>query len=103
MAAAYLEQLHYRIVCRNYRSRYGEIDIIAEKEGTVFFAEVKARRSSKFARPADNITPRKRQQIARMAAEWFAEQGQESMSALLVVEVFLQQDKIEIYEDFLCG
>ena len=50
LAAAFLEKKHYRIVERNYTSRFGEIDLIAAGGGFLVFVEVKLRSSSRFAR-----------------------------------------------------
>lgn len=102
LAAVYLEQLGYAILCRNFRHAYGEIDLIAAKDGVTYFVEVKARRSSVYAPPAANVTPRKRRQLARTAAAWFAQNGCETMSGLLVVEVYLDSGEISMFEDFLC-
>lgn len=102
LAAAFLRQQGYRILDRNFRRPTGEIDIIAEKGQTVYFVEVKAKHSSAYTPPQSSVDARKRRQIARTAALWFAEQGQESVSSLLVAEVRLDQGSVELIEDFLC-
>ncbi|MFZ4438247.1 MAG: YraN family protein, partial [Syntrophales bacterium] len=45
LAAAYLEEAGYRIIERNYRCLFGEIDMVAEEGETLVFVEVKSRRS----------------------------------------------------------
>ena len=102
MAAQHLQKLGFSIICRNYRQPFGEIDIIAEKNNIVYFVEVKTRRNSTYISPAENVDHRKRGQIARTAATWFAEQGAERDSALLVAEVRLDSGEILLIEDFLC-
>lgn len=102
MAAAYLEAQGYRILARNFRRREAEIDIIAQKGQVTYFVEVKSRSREGYALPADNITPRKRGQIAKAALLWFMEQGWETESSLLVAEVYPNSGKILLFEDFLC-
>jgi putative endonuclease len=71
LAAKHLERLGLRVVARNHRTRYGEIDLIALDAETLVFVEVKARRGA--GRPWDNLHERKRRQVRRMAAAYLAE------------------------------
>jgi putative endonuclease len=74
LAAAHLRRLGYTVVERNYRTRWGEIDVIAHAPGVLVFVEVKTRRSSARAgSPFDAVDPRKQAQVRRMAAVWLAE------------------------------
>jgi putative endonuclease len=77
LAAAYLQQLGYRIVATNFtlpvgRNRLGvpinvEIDLVAYQEDTLCFIEVKSRASDWFAPPQVNVDRRKQRQLARAA------------------------------------
>ena len=67
MAADYLVAKGYRIVKRNYRCTYGEIDIIAERYGDMAFVEVKTRSSFQFGRPCEVIDDKKKQNIRKSA------------------------------------
>ena len=58
-AAKLLVSKGYSLVDRNFRSRFGEIDIITLKESTLVFIEVKARWSNKFGAPEEAVTPSK--------------------------------------------
>jgi putative endonuclease len=60
----------YTLTDRNWRCRYGEIDLIMEKAGTIHFIEVKARRSS-FEHPLAAIRERKRMRMGRAIDLWF--------------------------------
>ncbi len=71
MAAEYLEKHGYIIVTRNSRTPYGEIDIIAEKEGLTIFVEVKTRTTKKFGPPEMAVTPRKQEHMMA-AADFYA-------------------------------
>jgi putative endonuclease len=70
LAVVYLQQQAYRIIAVNQRVGRGEIDIIARRAGVLAFVEVKARRTRTCGAPEDAVTPRKRRQIARLAALW---------------------------------
>ncbi|MEK7107399.1 MAG: YraN family protein [Patescibacteria group bacterium] len=76
IACQFLERKGFRIVDRNYRKPWGEIDIIAEKDGTVRFVEVKAVSRESLGdgsremdyRPEEMVTPEKLRKVARTAA-----------------------------------
>ena len=70
LARDHLASRGYDIIQTNFRSRYGEIDIIARKGDVVAFGEVKARRDRFFGEPFEAVSPRKRAQIRRMARAW---------------------------------
>ena len=66
-AAHMLEDAGYQILDRNYRTRVGEIDIIAIKDGVLHFIEVKTRTADDFGYPADAVTEEKQRSIRRSA------------------------------------
>ena len=70
LAVAFLQHQAYRIVAVNQRVGRGEIDIIARRGSVLAFVEVKGRRSRTCGSPEDAVTPRKRRQVARLAALW---------------------------------
>ncbi len=72
-AAAYLNRQGYRILERNYRGKTGEIDIIAEKDGTLHFVEVKTRTSEDLGEPLEAIDRRKLGHILRTAEMYLYE------------------------------
>lgn len=69
-AAAYLERSGYSILERNYRSRAGEIDIIAGDGADIVFVEVKTRKSRRFGSGAEAVGQRKQTALVRLAAEY---------------------------------
>ncbi len=69
-AVSFLMQHKYKIISTNFRSKFGEIDIIAKDGNQFVFVEVKTRSSTVFGTPADAITPKKLQLVIK-AAEYF--------------------------------
>ena len=67
LAADYLVGQGYKIIKRNYRTPFGEIDIIALDKDTLVFVEVKKKTGDGFGAPAEMITPRKIGKIRRTA------------------------------------
>ena len=64
----------WRVIERNWRSRHGELDIIAlDDDGYLVFVEVKTRRSTRFGTPAEAVTPRKQRHLRLASCEWLAE------------------------------
>ena len=76
LAASYLARAGYTIVARNYRSRLGELDLVAEDDGTIVFVEVKTRRDGAAVGPFEAVTKAKRRQMARVALDYLARHGQ---------------------------
>jgi putative endonuclease len=66
-AARFLVKHGYRILERNYRTRSGEIDLIAMHEGEVVFVEVKTRTSDAFGAPELAVTPQKQRKMIKAA------------------------------------
>jgi putative endonuclease len=73
LAAIYLKKNGYTIIARNYKCRYGEIDIIAKEKNTWCFIEVKAIAKSKAESPFDTIGKKKMEHIENSAAQYVAE------------------------------
>lgn len=68
MAARYLERLGYIILEKNYHSRHGEIDIIANHTGMLVFLEIKYRKNGRHGEPWEAVNYRKQQRL-RMTAK----------------------------------
>jgi len=73
LALEHLERLGYRLVARNHRTRFGELDLIVCDEATIVFVEVKARRAGAVAGALESVPPRKQRQVRSMAAAWLVE------------------------------
>jgi len=59
IAANYLSQRGYKVLTRNYYTRYGELDIVCRKGSNLVVVEVKTRTSREFGYPEEAVTPRK--------------------------------------------
>lgn len=66
-AALFLRKSGYKILGRNFRSRFGEIDIVAVEGDTLVFVEVKTRWSQKFGLPEEAVTPGKLRHLEKTA------------------------------------
>jgi putative endonuclease len=71
LAAAHFERLGFRVLARNYRTRWGELDVVLadEDDSLIVFCEVKTRRLGS-GDPWDNLHEGKRAQVRLMAAAW---------------------------------
>ncbi len=67
-----VEARGYRVLERRYRTRHGEIDIVARHESAIVFVEVKARRGCTFGDPAASVTWQKQRRLVAMAADYLA-------------------------------
>ncbi len=74
-AAEYLKTLGFKIRELNWKTRYCEIDIVAEKDKRIYFVEVKYRRSSAWGSGLEYITPKKLKQMKFAAEMWVSNTG----------------------------
>lgn len=72
VAAAWLEARGWTVLERNVRFQRREVDLVARRGTVVAFVEVKGRRSSRYGRPEEAVTGRKRREIERVAHWWIA-------------------------------
>ena len=72
LACDELRRRGYAILERRYRTRHGEIDIIAEHQGTLVFVEVRARATAEFGRAAESVTDAKKRRVTAMAVDYLA-------------------------------
>lgn len=94
-AADYLAGRGYEIAARNVRTPYGEIDLIARKDGFTVFVEVKARTSSSLGPPEIAVTPRKQQHMLA-CAEHYAQQNELDHWQIDVIAVQSVEGRLEI-------
>ena len=71
-AAGFLRDKGYKPVAMGYRTRFGEIDIIAEHKGYIVFVEVKLRKNADFAEAKEFVTKSKQEKIKTCAEIWLS-------------------------------
>jgi putative endonuclease len=72
LACEELQRRGYVIVDRRFRTRCGELDIVARDAGVLVFVEVRARSSCHFGTPLESVTWQKRQRLCKMAASYLS-------------------------------
>ena len=65
LALRYLQQQNLNLLERNFRSRFGEIDLIMQQNNTIIFVEVRARKTAAFMHPVESVDYRKRHRIRK--------------------------------------
>jgi putative endonuclease len=73
LAVDHLRGLGLQIVERNWRCRYGELDVVAADDGVLVFVEVKTRTSDQFGGAVAAVTPAKVRRLRRLAGLWLGE------------------------------
>ena len=92
-AAQKLTEQGYAIVARNYHSRYGEIDIIAENGEYLVFVEVKARKAGSLSSPLESVTPQKQRRLILTAQAYLAAFPSEKQPRFDVAAVTLEGEQ----------
>lgn len=70
LSKIFLEKKGYKILAQNFRTRYGEIDLIAEENGDLVFIEVKLRQSHDYGKPYESVNRKKQQHIVKSALQY---------------------------------
>lgn len=96
----YLQKQAYVVVDQNWRTKWCEIDIVAKKQNTIYFVEVKYRQNSDFGDGLSYITDKKLQQMSFAAELWVTQNhwmgGYELLGAAVTGEDFTVTDLIEL-------
>lgn len=97
--AKFLRRNKFKILDRNHRNKYSEIDIIAENKEYIIFVEVKSRTDDSLARPADAVNYRKQQMIIRAAKYYLTYTNQSSKQPRFdIAEVYLSERNNKPYK-----
>ncbi len=99
LAAAFLEGRGLRIVERNYRCRFGEIDLVARSGAVLVFVEVRARKSEAFGGAAGSITAAKRRRLVAAARHYLAKHRVNRACRFDVVLIRGREQEIEWLAD----
>lgn len=96
-AVVLLKEKGYKILIRNYKTRLGEIDIIARDKDTLAFIEVKTRQSERFGLPQESVSITKQRQISKAALVFLKENDLlEKKARFDVVSVLYSKDKPQL-------
>lgn len=96
-AAEYLDSLGYKIRELNWKTRYCEIDIVAEKAGCIFFVEVKYRRNAAQGTGLEYVTSKKLKRMGFAAEMWV--QGNQWPGAYQLAAVAIDGQQISFVDD----
>jgi putative endonuclease len=85
------------VLNRRFRSGHRDIDLVVEREGTIAFVEVKARRGDRFGQPVEAVNWRKQRELTRSARVWIDRHGRpEETYRFDVVGVLLKGDRVRV-------
>ena len=87
-AAQFLEEKGFRLIERNYHSRYGEIDLILEDDTFLIFAEVKLRKNARYGTPAACVTPKKQEKLRLTALAYLQTHETKKQPRFDVIEIY---------------
>ena len=88
LVAKYLSERGCRIVEREWRCRFGEIDLIAEKDGMLLFVEVKLRTNLQYGMPREYVTAKKQEKLRAAALLYLSMHGLDVPTRFDVAEVY---------------
>ena len=90
----FLKKKGYKILKRNYKKTYGEIDIIAQKGDTISFVEVKTRANTGFGLACEAVTKSKRDKIIKTAYSYIKEHNPDADFSFDIIEVYHEKGTI---------
>lgn len=97
IAERWLRRNGWRVVQRRFRSGHRDIDLIVERDDTVAFVEVKARRGSRFGDPVEAVNWSKQKELARSASVWIDRHGRPSESYRFdVVGILVEGERVRV-------
>ncbi len=88
LAAEYLQKKRYQLVAMNYRCKFGEIDLIVKNQQYLVFAEVKLRKSDRFAKAMEFVDSNKQNRLRATAEMYLAENPTDLQPRFDVIEVY---------------
>ncbi len=96
-AADYLKKNGFKIVHINWKTRYCEIDIVAQKDKTIYFFEVKSRKNTLYGSGFEYITPRKLKRMSFAAEMWVKDNNWSGPYQMSVISI--DNNEISLLED----
>lgn len=99
LALKYLLSKNYELLTMNYRTKFGEIDLIMTYNGVVVFVEVKTKKQSNFGTPEDMFTPAKRQRVKNMGIVYLHGKDVPCRIDMIAVDMSVDPAIIRHYEN----
>lgn len=96
LAERLLKKKGYSILERNFRTSFGEIDLIARDGETIVFVEVKTKREDLFAMPFESVTRKKREKIRKVALAYLRRLGKEMPARFDVLSLVVRGGECEV-------
>ncbi len=101
-AISYLKKNGYKILEKNFRTRFGEIDIIAIEKDVIVFVEVKSRKSLNYGDPKESVNLRKQRKISKVALYYLKKNNLFDCSArfdVITIRSFGKSNEIELIKN----
>jgi putative endonuclease len=97
IAERWLKRQGWRVIQRRFRNGHRDIDLVVERDGTVAFVEVKARRGLAFGDPVEAVNWSKQKELVRSASVWIDRHGKPAESYRFdVVGVLVEGDRVQV-------
>lgn len=96
IAIRFLKKKGMRILARNYKTPYGEIDIIAREGNTIVFIEVKTRTTNSFGQPVEAISGRKQKTLGLVALHYLTNGKTHLPARFDIVSIMLKQGGYDV-------
>ena len=93
LANDYFLNIGYEVLHRNWRYSHYEVDLIASKDNTLHFIEVKTKRTKKFGLPEDNFTSKKMKNLTKAAEEYLYQNPQWKRIQFDILAIYLRENK----------
>ena len=94
-AARHYRGQGYELLTANYRTRQGEVDLIAQKNGCLVFVEVRTRKQGSMLTPGETVTPAKQRRLIAAAKAYLAQLGKEPQAIRFdVAQITCQNGRI---------
>lgn len=89
-----------KVIEKNYRTKMGEIDLIARLNGELVFVEVKSRSNINYGYPSESVNYKKKRKISNVAKYYILENSLENLSIRFdVIEIYFNEKKINHIEN----
>ncbi len=102
IAIDFLKKKGYKIIERNYKCVFGEVDIVARDSGDIIFVEVKSRRSEYFGDPTDAVDFNKQKKLSKIALNYLNEKRLDNHDArfdVIAIKLSPNGNTVELIEN----